>query len=399
MGYSAPPMSHPTGHLSPILPGATIGILGGGQLGRMTALAARSLGYQVRVLDPDPGCAARPVVEHVLAASFEDANAAAELASHCDVVTLEIEKVSTAGLRAAARLCPVRPGAAVLEIVQDKGRQKGWLAAHGFPVGPFREARNVTELREAIAALGSSCFVKSCTGGYDGRGQFESEKPDDAEEAWSSLGCAPVVVEKSLALESELSIMVARSPRGEVTCYPVALNHHEDRVLAWSVLPGPVAPEISARAEEIARGLADKLQLEGVLAVELFLVGGEILVNELAPRPHNTFHHTEVACTTSQFEQVVRAVCGLPLGSTEVLRPAAIANLLGPEGGRGAPFDHALAVPGVHLFLYGKRDARPGRKMGHLSATGRTPEEALARVLEAKSRLSSAAIGSQGLPR
>jgi 5-(carboxyamino)imidazole ribonucleotide synthase len=372
---------------SPILPGATLGILGGGQLGRMTALAARSLGYHVRVLDPDPGCAARPVVEHVLAASFDDAHACVELARHCDVLTLEIEKLSLAGLRAAAQVCPVRPGADVLEIVQDKTRQKSWLAQHGFPVGPFREARSCVELQEALVALGGKCFIKSATGGYDGRGQFESESPDDANEAWTSLGAAPVVAEAALQLDAELSIMVARSPTGEVAVYPPALNHHEDRILAWSLFPGTVSAPLAARAEEIGRELAEKIQLEGVLAVELFLVKGALLVNELAPRPHNTFHHTEVACSTSQFEQVVRAVCGLPLGTTEVMRPAAIANLLGPEGGPTAPFDKALAVPGTHLFLYGKRDARPGRKMGHLSAVGSTPEEALARVLEAKKRL------------
>ena len=382
-------MNTPTGH-RPILPGATLGILGGGQLGRMIALAARSLGYQVRVLDPDPGCAARPVVDHVLCASFSDASAVVELASHCDVLTLEIEKLNTDGLRAAARHCPVRPAAEVLEIVQDKARQKSWLALHGFPVGPFREARSEAALQAALIELGGRCFVKSATGGYDGRGQFETETPADASEAWTSLGAGPVVAEKALQLEAELSILVARSPSGELAVYPPALNHHEDRILVWSLLPGPVKPALAARAEEIGRALATKLQLEGLLAVELFLVGGELLVNELAPRPHNTFHHTDVACSTSQFEQVVRAVCGLPLGSTEVLRPAAMANLLGSEGGRGAPFDRALGVSGTHLFLYGKRDARPGRKMGHLTAIGQTPEEALARVLEAKKRLSQA---------
>jgi 5-(carboxyamino)imidazole ribonucleotide synthase len=172
-----------------------------------------------------------------------------------------------------------------------------------------------------------------------------------------------------------------------VATYPPALNHHEDRILAWSILPGPVDPAVATRAEEIGRTLAEQLVLEGLLAVELFWAGGQLLVNELAPRPHNSFHHTELACATSQFEQVVRAVCGLPLGSTEVLRPAALANLLGTEGGEKAPFDRALAVPGTRLFLYGKRDARPGRKMGHLGAIGATPEQALQRVLEAKARL------------
>ncbi len=195
-----------------IQPGATLGILGGGQLGRMVALAARSLGYQVRVLDPDPGCAARPVVEHVLAASFDDAAAYAELARHCDVVTLEIEKLSIAGLQAAARHCPVRPGFELLQIIQDKGRQKQWLRSRGFPVGPFHEATSAGELKSALEALGGACFIKSCKGGYDGRGQFESSGPAQADEAWSALGELPVVVEKALRLEAEISVMVARQP-------------------------------------------------------------------------------------------------------------------------------------------------------------------------------------------
>lgn len=374
--------------MNAILPGATLGILGGGQLGRMTALAARSLGYEVRVLDPDPGCAARPVVDHVLAASFDDADAAAALGRHCDVVTLEIEKVNPAGLRAAEKHCPVRPGPRILEMVQDKGLQKTWLSSNGFPVGPFKVAQDATQLAAALTELGGKCFIKACKGGYDGRGQFESTSAAQAQEAWDTLGKQPVVVEQALSLEAELSVLIARSPSGEVAIYPPVLNHHEQRVLAWSLLPGPLEPSLAQEAKAIARGLAEKLELEGLLAVELFrAAGNKLLVNELAPRVHNTFHHTEVGCATSQFEQAVRSVCGLPLGSTEVLRPAAVANLLGREGGPGAPFDQALAVPGVRLFLYGKRDARPGRKMGHLTAIGSTPEEALERVLLARKRL------------
>ncbi|GAC1597650.1 MAG: hypothetical protein NVS4B10_07470 [Myxococcales bacterium] len=230
--------------------------------------------------------------------------------------------------------------------------------------------------------------MKSARGGYDGRGQVVLQSADGAAQAFRDLGEAPVVVEQSLTLEAEISILVARGPGGEIAIYPPALNHHEDRILEWSLLPGPVPARVAQQAAEIGRGLAEQLALEGLLAVELFLVdGGKLLVNELAPRPHNTFHSTEVACVTSQFEQVVRAICGLPLGSVEVLRPAAIANLLGESGGPNAPFDQALAVPGTRLFLYGKRDARPGRKMGHLSAIGATPEEALTRVQEAKARL------------
>ncbi len=373
-----------------VLPGGTIGILGGGQLGRMMALSARTLGYQVQALDPDPACPARWVVDQCYTADFSDTKAAAQLARACEVVTLEIEKIPLASLRAAAEHAPLRPSAAVLEMVQHRGRQKAWLANHGFPVGPWRAANNVEELSAAIEALGGRCFVKAAEGGYDGRGQVLVKASGDAQQAWSELGALSVVAEAALDLEAELSVLVARSPRGETAVYPPAFNHHEDRILAWSLLPGPLPAQVATKATEIARDMANALQVEGLLVVELFLLkDGRVLVNELAPRPHNSFHATEVACLTSQFEQAVRAVCNLPLGSVEVVRPAAIVNLLGDlwlsEG--GPRFEQVLAMPGVRLHLYGKRDARKGRKMGHLSAVGATPEDALARVKAAAQAL------------
>jgi 5-(carboxyamino)imidazole ribonucleotide synthase len=366
-----------------VLPGGTIGILGGGQLGRMMALSARTLGFQVQALDPDPACPARWVVDQCYTADFGDVKAAAQLARACEVVTLEIEKIPLASLRAADEHAPVRPSAAVLEMVQHRGRQKAWLASNGFPVGPWRAATSVEELRAAIEALGGRCFVKSSEGGYDGRGQVLVKSADEAPQAWRDLGERAVVAEATLELEAELSVLVARSPRGETAVYPPAFNHHEERILAWSLLPGQLPQQVTAKATEIARDMANTLRVEGLLVVELFLLkDGQVLVNELAPRPHNSFHATEVACLTSQFEQAVRAVCNLPLGSVEVVRPAAIVNLLGDlwlsEG--GPRFEQVLAMPGVRLHLYGKRDARKGRKMGHLSAVGTTPEEALARV-------------------
>jgi len=366
-----------------VLPGGTIGILGGGQLGRMMALSARTLGFQVQALDPDPACPARWVVDQCYTADFGDVKAAAQLARACEVVTLEIEKIPLASLRAADEHAPVRPSAAVLEMVQHRGRQKAWLASNGFPVGPWRAATSVEELRTAIEALGGRCFVKSSEGGYDGRGQVLVKSADEAPQAWRDLGERAVVAEATLELEAELSVLVARSPRGETAVYPPAFNHHEERILAWSLLPGQLPQQVTAKATEIARDMANTLRVEGLLVVELFLLkDGQVLVNELAPRPHNSFHATEVACLTSQFEQAVRAVCNLPLGSVEVVRPAAIVNLLGDlwlsEG--GPRFEQVLAMPGVRLHLYGKRDARKGRKMGHLSAVGTTPEEALARV-------------------
>lgn len=372
-----------------VLPGGTLGILGGGQLGRMTALAARPLGYDVRVLDPEPHCAAEPIADETITAAFDDVEAAERLARRCDVVTLEIEKIGLDAMHAVARHAPMRPGPHVLEVVQDRGRQKAWLARHGFPLGAWRSAASAEELRAAIAEIGPS-FVKRCTGGYDGRGQAEVATPNDAERAWGELGAAPCVVERALDLDLELSVMVARRPGGELAVFPPALNHHEARILEWSVMPGPFPPAIAARAEEIGRGIAEELRVEGLIAVELFLTReGELLVNELAPRPHNSFHATERACITSQFEQHVRAVCDLPLGDTAVLRPAAIVNLLGDlwHGNRPPAFGSALAIPGVGVHLYGKKGARPGRKMGHLSALGATPQEAVEAVMRARDAL------------
>jgi 5-(carboxyamino)imidazole ribonucleotide synthase len=380
--------------VSAILPGATIGILGGGQLGRMMAMAARSLGYRIYVMDPDASCPARFVVDACFEGGWSEDKVAADMARGCDVVTLEIEQVATECLDAAARYAPVRPGAAVMRMVQDRIRQKEWLSGHGFPVGDWRAARSENELGEAVRALGGRCFVKSACGGYDGRSQVKlgfDQIAGEAEvaEAWRLLGGAPCSVEKALDLEKEISVMVARSPSGEVKSFDSAMNHHEDQILAWSVIPSSIPAEMEASAQDIARRLAAELQIEGLLAVEMFVTrAGELLVNELAPRPHNSYHASERACVTSQFEQAVRAVCDLPLGETTVMKPAAIANLLGDLWLEREPrFDLALAVPGVRLHLYEKHAARKGRKMGHLSAVGETPDEAVKRVLEAKALL------------
>jgi len=371
-----------------IRPGATIGVLGGGQLGRMLALAARSLGYQVKVLDPDPKCPAEPVADKVFAARFDDAEAAEALARECDVVTVEIERVSPAALERAALHCPTRPSAEVLALARDRRTEKEWLNAHGFPTAPFRVVATEAEFAQAARDL-CPCVAKIATEGYDGRGQVRLAAPNEAAAAWKSLGERPCVVEGWLELELELSVMVARNPSGAVRAYPPALNHHERQILDWSVLPGPLPPDLARRADDIARRIAEALQLEGLLAVEFFaLADGRLLVNEMAPRPHNTGHPTTEACLTSQFEQLVRACCNLPLGSTEALRPVAIANLLGDLWSAGPPpFEDALAVEGVTLHLYGKEEARPGRKMGHLSATARTAEMAVARAIEARRKL------------
>jgi 5-(carboxyamino)imidazole ribonucleotide synthase len=392
---------------SVIVQGSTIGILGGGQLGRMTAMAARSLGYRVQVMDPDPSCPARFVVDACFVGSWDDARAAADLARGCDVITLEIEQISIASLEAAARHAPVRPGKEILAMVQDRIRQKNWLREQGYPVGAYRAIYAEDDLLQAVAELGPRIYLKGARGGYDGRGQVKLDELDQFDgyrdpgdslaqrvrAAWRALGERPCVAEQAFDLESEISVMVARNPRGEVVAYPAATNLHEHQILVWSALPSSIPVGLENRAQEIATTMACQLKLEGLLAVEMFVTsGGGLYVNELAPRPHNSYHASQRCCVTSQFEQAVRAVCDLPLGDVRIMRPAAIANLLGDlwlkNGLQGEPhFAQALAVPEVSLHLYEKHTARAGRKMGHLSATADTAEEAVARVMEAKSRL------------
>jgi 5-(carboxyamino)imidazole ribonucleotide synthase len=391
-----------------ILPGATIGIFGGGQLGRLTAMAARGMGYRIHVLDPDPACPARFIVDGCIEAGWDDSREAANLARGCDVVTLEIEQISLASMEAAARFAPVRPSESMLAVIQDRIEQKNWLLRNGFPIGEFRAVRSLDDLRVAVTELGGKCFCKSATGGYDGRGQgkvgFSADSAHNGSEAemrgaWEALGEGPGVVEQAVELDREISILVARSPRGEVKVYPAAWNHHDHQILTWSVIPAPLPAALDAEATQLAESIADAFLLEGILAVELFVTADfRLLVNELAPRPHNSYHASERACVTSQFEQLVRAVCNLPLGDVDVVQPCAIANLLGdlwlgPEGMNKKPaprvpnFDAALAVPGVRLHLYEKLRPRKGRKMGHLSAVAATPDEAVALVLKAKSLL------------
>ena len=371
-----------------INPGALIAILGGGQLGRMTAMAARTMGYRVRVMDPEPNCPAGFVVDETVVGRWDDVDAARRLASGADAVTLEIEQIGVDALRVVEGLAPLRPGVEPIRIIQDKTLQKPWLAENGFPVGPFRVAQSEAELREAVAALGGDVFVKTGRGGYDGRGQVRIQQGDGADlgVAWRALGGRPAVVEKALDLDCEISVMAARSPSGEVRAFPAARNHHENQILAWSVLPAGVAPELESRAESLAADLIARLDLVGLLCAELFVTrAGELFVNELAPRPHNSYHQSERGCATSQFEQLVRAVCNLPLGSTELIAPCAIANLLGDLWlGQEPNWSAALQVPGVRLHLYEKHTPRAGRKMGHLSAVGATAEQALERVREAR---------------
>lgn len=377
-----------------IQPGGTLAILGGGQLGRMMAMAARTMGYHVRVMDPEQKCPASFVVDETIVGRWDDAAAAQRLATGADAVTLEIEQIGVDALARVDAIAPLRPGVEPIRIIQDKTLQKPWLADHGFPVGAFRVVRSEEELRQAVPALENRVFLKIGRGGYDGRGQARIGLDGAATwesiiEAWNSLGGRPCVAEQALDLDFEISVMAARNADGEVRSFPAARNHHENQILAWSVLPAGISPELETRAEQLAASIIAGLGVEGMLCVEMFVTKqGELFVNELAPRPHNSYHQSERGCVTSQFEQAVRAALNLPLGDTSLISPCAIVNLLGDVWLEGEPnFAAAMAVPGVRVHLYEKLSARPGRKMGHLSSVGATAEEALERVLEGKRRL------------
>jgi 5-(carboxyamino)imidazole ribonucleotide synthase len=381
---------------SPILPGATIGFLGGGQLGRMTAFAARSMGYDIHVLDPEASCATRPVASRTITAPFNDVAAAIELASQCDVVTLEIEQIHPDVLDAVASRTALRPGRDPVYIIQDRIRQKQWLKAQGFPLGNFVAAQQASDVADAVRSFGP-CIAKSTHGGYDGRGQVRLSEPEQGDGAWSALGSRECLVEQKVDIHYELSVLVARSPSGAVAVYPPSRNHHTSGVLTWAVVPAVISDDMTSRAQTLARNVAERIGIVGLLAVECFVTtGGELLVNELAPRPHNTYHHSERGLATSQFEQLVRAICDLPLGSTELFAPSAIANLLGDVWLQDTAPDmsYALQVPGSRVHLYGKAGARAGRKMGHLSAVGDTAQDALGRVLDCYRRLSPGTIAS-----
>lgn len=371
-----------------VAPGATLGLFGGGQLGRMVAFAARAMGYDVIVLDPDPHCAAAAVASRVIVAAFDDVGAAAELGRRADVVSCELEHVAVDALTAAARAAPVRPSPSVIHVVQDRARQKAWLRARSFPVGDFWTAGSTDEAAAAVARLGLPLRAKRTMGGYDGRGQVRLGSEDDLGRL-SLLGGGPVVLERELSLTAELSVLVARNPSGETVVYPPAQNWHRDGILSHSVLPAEVPDALGRRAQELAAAIAQALAVEGLLLVELFVVGDELLVNEIAARPHNTYHTSELASATSQFEQLVRAVCDLPLGAPTTRTPTALVNLLGDvtlrTDGRPA-YDAALAIPGVTLRLYGKQP-RHGRKIGHLLAVAPTAAQAAQRALEAYDRL------------
>jgi 5-(carboxyamino)imidazole ribonucleotide synthase len=372
-----------------IPPGSVIGVLGSGQLGRMFTIAARRMGYRVRVLSPDDDTPTGQVADIEIQAGYDDLDTVAEFARGVDVISFEFENVPVTTAEVAARYAPVRPAGQVLHTTQHRLREKTFLRNAGLPVTPFAPVRSAADLDRAIAAVGLPAVLKTAFWGYDGKGQVRVESHQQAVEAWQTLGGGEAILERWIDFDSELSVVAVRGPTGELACFDPIANIHRHHILDVSLAPAQVEPAVSSGAIEIARTVMTHLDVVGVLCVEFFLTKDRcLLINELAPRPHNSGHLTIDAHVACQFEQQVRAVCGLPLASTEQLRPAAMANLLGDLWEEGVPRWHqACALPDVRLHLYGKREPRPGRKMGHVTALASSTAAAAERVLEARSRL------------
>jgi 5-(carboxyamino)imidazole ribonucleotide synthase len=377
-----------------ILPGATLGVLGGGQLGRMLAAAARRLGYRVSVWCPEEGSPAFAVADETLCRPYDDQAALERFAAGVDVVAIEFENLPAATLEGLQERVPVRPGPTVLRITQHRALEKRFLRELGVDVAAFEVVHEASELDAALARVGTPAVLKSATLGYDGKGQVSIPGPaGDASgvrsEALALLARGDCVLERRVDLALELSVIVARGVGGEVAVYPPFENAHERHVLDVTVVPARVSDDVAAAAAAIAVRVAEGLDLVGLACIECFLTtAGELLVNEIAPRPHNSGHVTIEVSETDQFEQLLRAVCGLPLGSTALRSAGAMANLLGDLWADGQPdWPALLALPGVHLHLYGKADARPGRKMGHVSVLAADAASADGRVRAARAAL------------
>ena len=352
-----------------ILPGATLGVLGGGQLGRMFCLAARNLGYRVIVLDPDPASPAGAVADIHLQADYQDSQALARLGAECAAITTEWESVPATTLEELATHCPVRPSAASVAVARDRIIEKTFLRDLGLATAPFFAITQSADLDAAMTDLRMPALLKTATLGYDGKGQIGVTTLEEARAGFAQLGNRPCVLEEKVNLAQELSVVLARGSDGETAFYPIGENVHRNGILHTTRVPGQIPAAVSELALGMARRVAEALDYIGVLAVEFFFTtDGELLINEMAPRPHNSGHYTLDACATSQFEQQVRALCGLPLGSTRLLTPVTMLNLLGDLWGNSQPdWLQILNHPEAKLHLYGKREARIGRKMGHVN--------------------------------
>jgi 5-(carboxyamino)imidazole ribonucleotide synthase len=372
-----------------LLPGSTIGVMGGGQLGRMFAIAARRMGYRVHIFSPEENGPAAQLADRATAARYEDEAAVMEFARAVDVLTFEFENIPAATIEWASRVQLRRPRGEILLIVQDRLREKEFLQGAGFPVAPFRRVADRAGLRNAVKAIGRPAILKGASFGYDGKGQERIDKGTELDALWARREDEVCVLESVIDFEKEISVIVARAPNGTTAVFPVCENFHRHHILDVTLAPALINDHVATVARELACAVALSLDLVGLLAVEMFLKSdGTLIINELAPRPHNSGHWTIEGCVTSQFEQHVRAVCGLPLGATTLLRPAAMVNLLGDAWSCGEPnWSAALAEPNVHLHLYGKHEPRPRRKMGHMTAVGETIAAAAAGVLRAREKL------------
>lgn len=380
----------------PVLPGATVGVLGSGQLGRMFAIAARRMGYRVHVLSPESDTPTGQVADLEINAPYDDLDAVRDFARRVRVVTFEFENVPAATAAAAAEHAIVRPAGSVLHTTQDRAREKQFLALRGLPVTPFAPVETEEQLALALAGLGCPAVLKTARFGYDGKGQQLIARASDAGVAWERLDRQPAVLEAFIDFACEVSVVAARGADGSFAHFGAVQNHHARHILDLTLAPAPIDARTHSEAVAVTRAVLDALDVVGVLCVEFFVThDGKVLINELAPRPHNSGHFTLDACVTCQFEQQLRAVCGLPLGSARQFAPAAMANLLGDLWGAGEPDWAAVArFPDVKIHLYGKTSARPGRKMGHLTVLGASGEEAAQRVLAARAALAPGVSGA-----
>ena len=376
--------------MNPVLPNSTIGVFGSGQLGRMFAIEARKMGYRVATFSPKSDTPTGQVADYEISADYGDLDEVEKFARSVDVVTFEFENVPSKTIETAARFVEVHPKGEVLHTTQNRLREKTFLARNGFPIVNFRFVKTLADLEKAVGEIGVPCVLKTAGFGYDGKGQTKINSLDEIEKAFANLNNREAVLEAFVEFEKEVSVVCARDKRGNFADYGVIENEHENHILDVSFAPAIVSEKVFKEAIEIARNVAETFDYVGTLCVEFFLTKDEkLIINELAPRPHNSGHLTFDACVTSQFEQQLRAVCGLPLGSTEFYRPAAMANLLGDLWQNGEPnWINALKFPNVKLHLYGKGETRIGRKMGHLTAVGETAADAVKTVRKARTIIS-----------
>jgi 5-(carboxyamino)imidazole ribonucleotide synthase len=371
-----------------ILPGKTLGMLGGGQLGRMFVMAAHAMGYHVIVLDPDPDSPAGRIADEHIHASYSDQWAIEQLAKNCDAITTEFENIPSETLKKLEQSVPVRPSSAAVEIAQNRIAEKTFLADNGFETAKFFPIYEKDDLDFALNQIASTAILKVASFGYDGKGQAIINNLEEAVAAFETMGSVHCVLEEKVSLASEVSVVLSRCIDGAITCYPVGENHHVNGILEYTAVPSSLAKRILDRAINEASAFSEKLNYCGIMAVEFFYTTDDrLLINEVAPRPHNSGHYTIDACKTSQFEQQVRMICGLPAGSTELLSPVVMFNILGDIWQNGEPdWTQLLSNPNVKLHLYGKREARAGRKMGHFTCLGQSVSE----LLEETRRLANA---------